>query len=331
MTNTLKPPRRAFLKMAGGSMLVLGAENIFAQDPDLTRIICGSPPGSVLDAFCRRVADSIQPSYTRNAIVENRTGGSGQIAVAAVKAAAPDGLTVLVTPMPQMGIFPHSYKKLPYDPVADFAPVAMGATFDLAFAVGPVVPASVKTMNDFLTWCKTNPTRAHFGSPAAGSTPHFVGSMAARTAGVEVTHIPYRGPTPAILDMVGGQISAACSTVGDFMPFAEAGKCRIIATTGKARSRFAPNVPTFLEQGFKDIVLNDWFAFFIPVKTPKAQAEKLNTVLKTALASPEVVKAMSDKGLIATWSTPTELSARLTGDLEKWAPIVRSFGFTADT
>ncbi|WP_332748370.1 tripartite tricarboxylate transporter substrate-binding protein [Hydrogenophaga sp.] len=325
--------RRVFLQACAAAFATrsLAASAQVSSDASVTRFILGSPPGSALDVLCRRVADQIQPGYSRNAVVETRSGASGQIAVATVKAAEPDGMTVLATPMPHMGIFPHSYRKLPYDPVADFAPVAMGATFDLAFAVGPAVPAAVNSMATFVAWAKANPSRAHFGSPAAGSTPHFVGALAARAAGVAITHIPYRGPSPAVTDMVGGQVSAACVPIGDLLQFANAGRCRIIATTGAARNRFTPGVATFQEQGFRDLVLNDWFAFFVPQKTPKAQVLKLNTALRAALSNPEVVKALDEKGLTAAWSSPADLAARLKADLHKWGPIVKSFGFTADS
>ncbi len=305
-----------------------------AASPELleqVRLVTGSPPGSVLDLFSRRVGEGLKPAYARTAIVENKTGASGQIAVSAVKVAAPDGATVLVTPMPQMGIFPHTYKKLPYDPQLDFIPVAMGASFDLAFAVGPAVPAAVKNMNQFLDWCKSEPKNAAFGSPASGSTPHFVGVMAARAAKVELTHVPYRGPTPAISDMVGGQIAAACSTVGDFMSYAEAGRCRIIATTGAQRSRFAPTVATLVEQGFHDIIVNDWFGLFVPAKTPLVQVQRLNAALKTVLADPAVVKTLQDSGLNATWSSSEELATRLKADLARWGPVVSALKFSADS
>jgi tripartite-type tricarboxylate transporter receptor subunit TctC len=317
--------------LAAPSALIPGFAFAQADVLEQVRLITGSPPGSVLDLFSRRVSEGLKPAYARTSFVENKTGASGQIAVSAVKASAPDGATVLVTPMPQMGIFPHTYKKLPYDPQLDFIPVSMGAVFDLAFAVGPAVPASVKTMNQFLEWCKSDPKSAAFGSPASGSTPHFVGVMAARSAKVDLTHVPYRGPTPAIADMVGGQVAAACSTVGDFLSYAEAGRCRIIATTGAQRSRFAPNVPTLLEQGFSDIVVNDWFGLFVPAKTPQALVQRLNATLKVVLADATVTKSLQDNGLQAMWSTPDELAARLKADLARWGPVVAALKFSADS
>ena len=326
------PSRRALLKT--GVLALAGAPGLQAlaqADAGVARIILGSPPGSALDVLCRFVAEGIQPAYARSAIVETRSGAAGQIAVTVVKAAAADGLTILATPMPHMGIFPHSYRKLPYDPIADFAPVGMGAKFDLAFAVGPAVPASVKNMADFIAWCKAQPGRGQFGSPAAGSTPHFIGAIAGRAAGIELAHVPYRGPTPAVTDMIGGQIAAACATLGDFLPYLQAGRCRVLATTGRQRSPFAPEAPTFLEQGFKELVLDDWFGFFVPAKTPSAQVEKLSAALRTALARPEAVKGLAERALVPAWSTPAELAARVKADQAKWGTIVKSFGFTAES
>jgi tripartite-type tricarboxylate transporter receptor subunit TctC len=323
--------RRTLLQAGVAALAPAQCLQAIGQDGGTARILLGSPPGSALDALCRVVAQGLQPAYHHSVIVETRGGASGQIAVSAVKAAAADGMTILATPMPQMAIFPHSYRKLPYDPVADFAPVGMGAQFDLAFAVGPAVPPTVRTVRDFMTWCEANPGRGMFGSPAAGSTPHFVGAMAARAAGIELTHVPYRGPTPAVTDMLGGQIAAACVPVGDVLPYAQARRCRLLATTGSRRSSFAPDVSTFLEQGFKEIVLDDWFGFFVPRKTPAPQVDKLSVALRAALSRPEAMLSLAERGLRPASSTPAELAARVRADLAKWGPIVNSFGFTAES
>ena len=131
--------------------------------------------------------------------------------------------------------------------------------------------------------------------------------------------------------MMGGQIAAVCAPVGDFMPFLESGKCRILGTTGEKRSRFVPNVPTFVEQGYKDIVLNDWFGFFVPAKTPQAQVKRLNAAIKTALGTPAVTKTLQERGLEPNWSTPEVLAARLKSDMAKWQVIAKSFKFTVES
>lgn len=326
--------RREMLQLVGASVAVTGLPAAVAQKAEplnLAKIILGSPAGTLLDLFARRMADAIQPSYAHNVIVENRVGAAGQISISAVKSLPADGTTILLVPSPLMYLYPFTYKKLPYDPVADFTPVALGSVFDAAFAIGPMVSASVKTMPEFFVWCKANPAQANFGSPAPASTLHFVGSMAARAANTDLTHVPFRGTTPAILDMIGGQIAAVCAPIGDFIPFLEGGKCRILATTGEKRSRFVPNVPTFLEQGYKDIVINDWFGFFVAAGTSPANVQRLNAAIKTALATPAVMKTMQDRGLEPHWSTSADLGARLKSDMDKWKPIAKSFNFTADT
>ncbi len=324
--------RRQLVQWGGASALATLAPAAWAQADQLemVRLVIGSPPGGVLDAFTRLAAEALRPDYARNVVVENKTGASGQIAVQTVKAAVADGATILVTPMPIMGIYPHTYKKLAYNPRTDFVPVSMGAVFDLTLAVGPMVPTFVRDLRGFFAWCKANPEQASFGSPAAGSTPHFIGSMAAKAAGVELAHVPYRGPTPAINDMIGGQVAAACSTVGDFLPFLD-GKARLLATTGTTRSRFTPQVPTFVEQGFKDIVVNDWFGLFAPAGTPAKQVQRLSAALKKGLADPAFARAMELKGVDPRWSSSTELAERLEADTRRWGPIVKSLNFSADS
>lgn len=336
MNTTEKVSRRSLLQVSAASMAAIGGFPIAmaqrAEEPkNLAKIVVGSPAGTLLDLFARRIADTIQPAYARNIIVENRVGAAGQIAISAVKMAPADGTTILLTASPMMYLYPYTYRKLAYDPVADFTPVSLGAVLDGAFAVGPAVPAGVKTMSEFFVWCKANPNFANFGSPATGSTPHFVGSMAARTAGVELMHVPFRGTTPAILDMIGGQITSVCAPVGDFLPFLGSGKCRVLATTGAKRCPFVEGVPTFQEQGYRDIVLSDWFGFFVVSKTPSAQVQRLSTALQAALGTPTVIKTMQERGLEPRWSTSAELAARLKSNMQQWQPIVKSFNFTVDS
>jgi tripartite-type tricarboxylate transporter receptor subunit TctC len=218
--------------------------------------------------------------------------------LSALKGAAPDGLSFALTPMSMLGIYAHTYKKLPYDPVADFTPVSQAVRFDFGFAVGPMVPASVRTLGDFVTWCKANPKDSNYGSPAAGSVPHFVAELFGRAAGFDFKHVPYRGTQPAIVDMMGGQIAAVSGPVGEFLQHLASGKARLIATSGAARSKFAADVPTYAEQGF---------------------------------ATPEVVEGLAQMGLEARSSTPAELAALLKKDSERWAPLIKTIGFTADS
>jgi tripartite-type tricarboxylate transporter receptor subunit TctC len=326
--------RRDFLLAAFAALptgLTAGAATAQPVDAAQARIVIGSPAGGALDFFARKVADGLQLTYAKSVLVENRTGASGQLAISGVKAAAADGNTILLTPSPMMAIYPHTYRKLPYDPVADFMPVSMAAIYDLAFAVGPAVPAAVKSIADFVAWCKAEPQRAQFGSPAAGSTPHFVGAMLSRHAKTEITHVPYRGTVPAITDMLGGQVAAACAPLGDFVAYVSTGRCRVLATTGGKRSKFAPDVPTFAEAGFKELALDDWWAFFVAAGTPPARVQQLNAALKTVLGDAALARALEERCLEPQWSEPAPLAANLRLQTAKWGPIVKTLGFTADS
>lgn len=298
---------------------------------DTVKIITGFPPGGTSDTICRRVAAKMAPGYGRSVVVENRTGAGGQIAIQGVRTMAPDGATLLQTPMSMLGIYPHIYRKLPYDPVADLSPVSLGCTFDFGFAVGPAVPASVKTIADFLAWCKANPDKANYGSPAAGSVPHFIGVLLGRQGGVDLKHVPYRGTQPAILEMVGGQIQAVSGPIGEFTQHVAAGKCRLLAATGASRSRFAPDTPTLVEQGLRDMAFSEWFGFYLPGKASADVVQRANAALRAALADKETVDGLAVMGLEAKSSTPAELAALLEADTRRWGPIVKSIGFTVES
>jgi tripartite-type tricarboxylate transporter receptor subunit TctC len=325
--------RRNILHACAASFLSGAVARALAQAApfETVKLITGFPPGGTSDTICRRVASKLAPGYGKSVVVENRVGAGGQIAVQTFKTMAPDGTALLQTPMSMLGVYPHIYKKLQYDPVNDVIPVSLGATFDFGFAVGPAVPANVNNIAEFLAWCKANPAQANFGSPGAGAVPHFIGVLIGRSGGVELKHVPYRGTQPAILEMVGGQIQAVSGPVGEFAQHVAAGKCRVLGCTGAQRSKFAPNVPTLLEQGLKDMVFNEWFGFFLPAKAAPEVVQRANAALRTALAEREVIEGLEVMGLEARSSTPAELGAMLKADTERWRPLVKSIGFTAES
>jgi tripartite-type tricarboxylate transporter receptor subunit TctC len=326
--------RRQFLgaaAMAAGGGLSLWATAARAQPlPDTVKLFAGFAAGGTIDVTARRLADKLRDVVAKTVVVENRTGAGGQIALSALKIAPADGLTLAVSPMSMLGIYPHTYKKLPYAPLADFAPVSQVVRLDFGLAVGTMVPETVRNLSDFVAWCKANPRDTNFGSPAAGSVPHFVGELFGRAAGVDLKHVAYRGSQPAIMDLVGGQLAAVSAPVGEFLQHLASGKVRLLATSGPSRSRFAPNVPTFVEQGFKDIVYDEWHGVFVPAKTPADVVERLSVSIRKALTAPDVIAALAQMGLEAKGSTPAELAAMLKKDAERWAPLIKTIGFTAD-
>lgn len=323
--------RRQVIQSAGASAFLASlGQTAFAQAIDNLKIVTGFAAGGTSDTLCRRVATRMAPGYAATAVVENKTGAGGQIAVQTVKDSKPDGSTLLQTPTSILTIYPHIYKKLPYDPMADLLPASIACVFDFGLAVGPAVPLTVKTVPEFLAWAKANPTGANFGSPAAGSTPHFIGALLGKGAGIDMKHAAYRGTQPAMLDLLGGNISAVSGPIGDLTQHLPTGKVRILGVSGAKRSRFTPDVPTYEEQGVKNVTHSEWFAFFLPAKTPADIVNRMNAALKVALAQKDVVDGLASFGLEAMSSTPAELTDLLKKDTAKWAPIVKSVGFTAD-
>ena len=299
---------------------------------ETVRIVTGFPPGGTSDTLCRRVAENLRGgTYTKSALVENKPGAGGQIAVQSMKGAPTDGSFILQTPASMLMIYPHIYKSLSYNAFTDVTPVTLACTFDFGFCVGPAVPDNVKDIPSFLAWCKANPDKANYGSPAAGSVPHFIGVLLGQAAGIELKHVAYRGTQPAIQDMIAGQVQAVSGPVGEFTQQVNAGKARFLGVSGATRSRFAPNVPTFAEQGYKDLVFSEWFGFFAPGSTPAPAVQRANTALSAALAQKDVVEGLAVMGLEAKSSTPEELGTLLKTSYDRWGPIVKKIGFSADS
>lgn len=327
---------RRQLLQAGAATALLGSlafQTARAQGLEQVKIINGFPAGGSADVTSRRIGEKLGGSaYTKNAaVVENKTGAAGRIAVEAVKNAASDGGTLLLTPYSMMSIYPHIYKQLSYDPFKDFEPVAMASLLTHGLAVGPMVPTTVKTVKDYLAWAKANPTLANFGSPAAGSTPHFLGVMLEMSSGVPLKHIPYRGSIPGITDVIGGQLASMITPHGDFLPNHKAGKLRIIATSGKTRSPFVPDVPTFAEQGFPDLVVEEWFGFYAPAKTPAPIIANANAAINAALKEKTVIDSLALSGMVPIGGSAADMAKSMKSYADFWGPIVKKIGFTAES
>lgn len=328
-------PRRALLGASLGATLLatLGAGAARAQGVEQVKILYGFPPGSAGDTVARRVGEKLAGSaYTRAAgVVENKPGAGGRIALDLGKIAPADGSTLVLTPFSCMSIYPHIYSKLAYDPVRDFVPVSIAAIMHHGLAIGPMVPASVKTVKEFLAWAKANPNQASYGSPAAGSTPHFIGALLGMNNGVDMKHVPYRGSVPGVTDVVGGQLASMVTPSGDFIPNHRAGKLRLIATSGAARSPFTPDVATFAEQGFPELTTEEWFGFYAPARTPAATVAAANSAINAALKDKSVIDSLAIAGLQASGSTPEEMSRSQRAEFDRWGPLVKRIGFTAES
>ena len=310
--------------------LVLGialAAAAQAQSDKPVRIIVGFPAGATLDSLARQVAEKLRASLNQPVIVENRVGAGGRLAAEYVKGQPGDGMTLLMTPLANMVTMPHSHKGLRYDPFRDFAPVSHVANFQLAFAVNPAVPAA--SLREYVALVKKDPKAGNYASAAAGSIPHFLGVMFARTAGIEMTHVPYKGTAPALTDLVGGQISAAVMTVPDIAQLQRAGKVRALAVAGAKRSEALPDVATFREQGF-DLEGTGWYAVFAPAATPPDVVDRLAKQIAQAVQTADLRAWIEKGGMEATGTTPAELAAIVKADYGKWGPVIKASGFTSE-
>lgn len=261
-------------------------------------------------------------------IVENKPGADGMLAAEALKNAAPDGRTLMISPIAVTVFAPLTHTKLRYDPIKDFAPVSLAVNFQMALAVGPGSPA--KTFVDYIAWVRANPANATYGVPLAGGPTHFFGVMLARTTGVDLAVVPYKGSAPLANDLLAGHVPAGIIVLSQVIKHHEAGKLRILATSGSQRSSLAPNVPTFKELGLPQLSGTGWQAFHTSIGTPRPTIERLSAAIALSIKSPEISARLLSLGLEPIGSTPDELASRMAEDITRWAPIVKASGFRAD-
>jgi tripartite-type tricarboxylate transporter receptor subunit TctC len=289
------------------------------------RLVFPFAAGGSGDALARLLAEHMRAGLGVPVIVENKTGAAGRIGVQAVKSAPADGGTILLTPIAPVAVYQHVYDPLGYDPVADFAPVAQVASFEFAVAIGPQVPA--KTLKELVDWVRTNPGAANYGTPAAGTLPHFFAVSFARASNLDLRHVGYRGSAAALTDLVGGQISMVFTTTSDLLEMHKAGRIRILATSDQQRSPLLPDIPTFKEEGYA-IQGTAWYAIYAPARTPPDIIARLNDVIVAALRRPELKERLLALGLYATGTSPDELAKLQKAHSELWAPAIKASGFT---
>ncbi len=319
--------------MVSGSMFrvliiaaVLAAAPASAQDRAI-RIVLGYPPGATSDTLARLVAEKMRQGLGQPVIVENKPGAAGRIAPETVKSAPADGTTLLLTPLANMVTFPHVYKNLRYDVFRDFAPLAHLANFDLGLAVNANVPA--KTLKEYVDLVKKDPKMGDYASAAAGSLPHFFAVMFARSAGIEMNHVPFKGTAPSLQALVGGQISAASVVLSDIAQLHRSGKVRALAASGGKRSQFLPEVPTFRELGY-DIEGSAWYALYAPAGTPRDLVARLSKAAVEGIRAPDMQEKLANLFLEPTGLGPAELAKIHKADYDKWGPVIRASGFTPE-
>ena len=299
-----------------------------AQVDKPVRLLVGFAPGGSADIAARLLADRMKDDLKQSVVVENRPGAGGRIVAEAIRNAPADGSVLMLTPIVVTVLAPMVFSKLPYDPIADFAPVAHVANFQFAMSVAAAHPA--KNVQELVAWWKANPASANFGSPAPGSLPHFFGVMIERSAGIPLVHVPYNGGGPLMNAVMGNQVSSGIDTLVDQIELHRTGRIRLIATSGAQRSPLLPEVPTFSEGGLKGVEGTSWFAVYAPARTPEPTIRQINASINRALAVPELRERFAKLGLEPTGGTPADLSARMAQDTARWGPVVKASGFKAD-
>lgn len=312
--------RRRLLTL-GGAALTAATPWVRAQSSAPVKIWVGFAAGGSADQTARQVAEPLRGALGRPVVVENRTGAGGRLMLEQAKSAKPDGETLVFVPHGPMTLFPHIYRSLRYAP-DDFTPIGRVCTFDYALACGPATPA--QSLPAYLKWAADPQNKAAFGSPGAGTIPHLIGQMLAHRTGVSLTHVGYRGAAPSVLDAMGGNISLVSGPLADMLQYHQAGKLRVLATTGMARTHFLPDVPTLKESGV-DFAMDGWYGLYAPKGTPAATVTAVSQAIRDA--APALTDPLARSALAMAPTTPEALAQLQASETALWGDIVKQVGF----
>ena len=297
-----------------------------AQDKPPLKIVVGFPPGGSADILARMVADALREDFG-TIVVDNKPGAGGRIALNAVKVAKPDGQTVIVLPSGPMVLFPHVYKKLDYDAVKDFTPVSQIARFQFGVVSGPA--SNAKSVAEMVAKAKSDPGNASYGTPGAGTLPHFMGVLMEQSAGISLNHVPFQGGAPANNALLGGHIGSKFDVVSETAEMHRAGKVRIIAVTGSQRDPQVPEVPTLKESGI-NMDATAWFAMYGPAGLKGDALTRLEKAMMKIARDPTMKDKMLKLGYEPIGSTSSELAAAQKADLTRWEKPIKATGVQLD-
>lgn len=330
MTKGQKPRffRHAASLLAGalGALAIsAGAQAAYPEKP--VHIVVGFSAGGTTDVVARIMAKELTQELGESFVVENKPGAGSNIATDYVKRADPDGYTLLFVAVTS-AINQTLYRNVSFDLTKDFAPVALGAKVPNILVLNPKVPAN--SVQELIDYAKAHPDELAFASSGSGTSIHMAGELFKLRTGIDVLHVPYKGSSPAVTDLIGGQVQFMFDNMPASWPHVKAGKLKALAVTTAKRSPSAPDLPTMQELGFEDFDVSSWFGLIAPAGTPPEVIEKLNAVMVKAQDKPEVKEAFESLGAVGEKTTPAEFGAFIKSEVKSWAPVVKASGAQVD-
>jgi len=325
--------RRRFVGLAGATALsspfAIGQAR--AQPTNwpnrFVRLVVPFPPGGGTDAIARVVSVKLSAIWGQEMVIENKGGGATNIGTDSVAKADPDGYTALLQSVP-LGVNRFLMNSLPFDPVADLAPVSLICDYPNIMAVPMSLP--VTTVQEFIDYAKSNPGKITYASSGYGTSVHLSGELFNRMTNSGLMHVPYRGAGPAFNDLIPGRVHVMFNNSGAVLPFIHGGKLRALGVTSAKRMPALPDVPTIAEAGVPGFDVTGWYAFFVPAKTPREIIAKFHRDTVAALADPVIRQRLDQLGVNVIGSSPTELAAFLKSEMDKWGPLIKAAGIKAE-
>lgn len=314
------------MALAAASLALSALAQDYPNKP--IRIVVPFPAGGGTDVIARDVTNQLTTALGWTFVVENRPGSGGNLGVDAVAKSKADGYTLALGQSSNLAVNPTLYSKMPYDVMKDIAPVALVASAPILLVVAADSP--YKTLGELVAAVKAKPGSLNFASPGNGTVTHLTGELFQRRAGVKFTHVPYKGASQAVTDLIGGQVQLYGSTVPTLLGQIRNGRIRALAITSKTRSADLPDVPTVAESGYKDFESVTWFGFVGPAGIPKPVVAKLNTEINKALQSPELKKRLNEQGATVLGGSADEFAELIKTDIGVWAPIIKQSGAKLD-
>lgn len=320
------------LSVSGGAVLAMvfgAAASTACAFPDRpVRIVALNPPGGVSDIVARTLGERLAERWRTGVVVDNRVGASGIVGSEIVARATPDGHTLLLGFVGNLAINPTLFRKLPYDPIRDFAPVSLAARSPIVVVVNPALP--VKVLKDLIAMARAQPGKTAYASSGTGNGNHLATELLATATGIRLTHVPYKGGPPALTSVIQGETSMMLGNAAFVVPQVNAGRVRALAVTTDRRLAILPEVPTVVESGIPDFVVTTWFALLAPSATPASLIAKLNADVRRVILEDGVSRKLDAAGLMPSPSTPEALGALIRSETARWGKVIRDTGARAD-